>query len=94
MALTAVALEAELVGRIAVCAECQNAKPSSFRLAFFTFRGEGSAFATRTCTCGFMDVAHEAKGRRVPGTREVCGTFTARGAASTDSFYCGCRGWN
>lgn len=83
----------ELVGRIAVCAECNNTKPSSYALAHFTFRGIGSASATRTCACGFFDVAHDAKRAGKRGSRSVCDQFTPRGPLATDSFFCGCRGW-
>lgn len=88
-----------LNGRLARC-HCGKLEPSSLDLAFFEYRGEGSPHATTVCVCGFHYVAHIAEGvarnidkRTVIDTGE-CSGFVARGAATFDSFYCGCDGWD
>jgi len=51
----------DLNGRFAQCSYLPHGhakKPSSFNLAFFEFRGEGSREATDICKCGYAKVAH------------------------------------
>jgi hypothetical protein len=46
-----------LAGRIARC-DCGNTQPSSLKLAFFEFKGDGSREATEKCKCGAIDRLH------------------------------------
>lgn len=75
-------------GRMAECV-CGNRAPSSLELAFFEFRGEGSPAASR-CTCGYGRQAHA----RERVARSCPTGYEPRGALETDSYYCGCRGWD
>lgn len=89
-----------LTGRMATCPDCRREEPSSPNLAFFTYRGPGSEFARRcahpivrngeTYFCGLRgEVAHQ-PGRTGFGHDFVEGNLPA----NTDSFYCGCKGWD
>jgi hypothetical protein len=85
----------DLSGRIAICLSCKRERESSFTLAFFGHLGEGSRQATETCgACGYhIDVHQEIN----PSTKREGITdhaFTPRGSSDSDSFYCGCRGWD
>lgn len=88
----------DLTGRMARCM-CGKQKPSSLDLAFFEYRGPGSRNAVHSCICGYYDVAHDllaadpVKYRHVRAVK-CGGTFAPRGDVGTDSFYCGCRGWD
>ena len=101
------ALTPDLTGRTARCGCGKEMPSSSPGLAFFEFRGPGSPQAIHSCKhCGYHDVAHEAAhmetlvhgrdGKRRPTVVEDgrCPGFEARGDWGTDSFYCGCRGWD
>ncbi len=86
---------ATLTGRTAKCAECSRTAPSSDKLAFFEFRGEGSKSAQMLCKCGYYEVAHERKRESGdPHLRDVCEKFTPHGPYETDLYYCGCSGWD
>lgn len=90
--------------RVAKCTYCGSLRPSSEHesLAFFEFHGEGSREATETCKCGYHMMAHDPAemARNVPNNRQTvveqgkCKGFEPRGPRETDSFYCGCRGWD
>ena len=47
----------ELNGRLARC-DCGKTVPSSMRLAFFVFQGDGSPTATEKCKCGAISRLH------------------------------------
>jgi hypothetical protein len=89
----------DLTGRTARCG-CGKERPSSDRdhLAFFEYRGEGSSSAAN-CECGYSPVAHDPE---TPHLRErgtvidqgKCSGYRPRGDIGTDSYYCGCRGWD
>jgi hypothetical protein len=89
----------DLTGRVARCS-CGAERPSSFELAFFEFRGEGSKAATQACAhCGYFAVAHGPDApRRNHGQSAVeragCPGFEPHGSWDYDIYYCGCRGWN
>lgn len=75
------------LNRSAIC-YCGNIRPSSEKLAFFEYRGEGSKQATKSCkNCPYYDVAHG------KDHKSVCNNFTPHGAYEYDKFYCGCAGW-
>jgi len=86
-----------LEGRTARCG-CGRIEPSSAKLPFFEFRGEGSRMATDSCrNCGYSLVAHTQEQTRTQKNvveRGECPGFEPRGAWEHDSFYCGCRGWD
>lgn len=94
----------DLTGRVAICTQChKREQPSSLALAFFNYRGPGSREALTICQCGYAYVAHTAEGRarNVPSNRRTvvedgrCKTgFVLRGPNATDTYYCGCRGWD
>lgn len=76
----------------------------STRLAFFEYRGPASRKAKESCIhCRYHEVAHGsgreediAKGvrpRRNVVEEGHCPGFEA-GPYDTDTFYCGCRGWD
>lgn len=84
----------DLAGRMASCS-CGKTVPSdSPHLAFFEYRGPGSRYDGGFCECGYAIVAHTKKqaGERV--SPRVCDDFTPRALPETDSYYCGCRGWD
>jgi hypothetical protein len=86
-----------LEGRFANCGYPGHGKmPSSTDLAFFDYRGPGSAWATLHCKCGYHLVAHKHNPDRVSPDPIKCrfGGFVERGPAEFDSYYCGCRGWD
>lgn len=90
--------EYELHGRVANCRECPNTKPSSYSLAIFAYRGDGSSFAVGTCRCGFRQDAHQGE---VHPMRQTVNTSDPAGcsgfesmAAESDLYYCGCEGWD
>ena len=78
----------DLTGRMASC-NCGNKQPSSMSLAFFEYRGPGSPDSTTMCKCGYFESAHKNYPERLR-----CKQFVPRGPWETDSYYCGCRGWN
>jgi hypothetical protein len=86
-------------GRTARC-HCGATRPSTEPgLAFYAYRGPGSAAAEEHCTCGFHKCAHERQPRLVDPRsvqeRGDCTTgFVAHGPHEFDEFYCGCRGWD
>ena len=86
-----------LKGREARCG-CGRTEPSSVKLAFFEYRGEGSEIARKGCAhCGYFEVAHTQPQTRTQQNvveRGICPGFEPRGAMEYDSFYCGCRGWD
>lgn len=92
-------------GRTARCA-CGHESPSSRKLAFFEYRGEGTTSAEK-CVCGYAECAHDPEYMKTltprrDGTpyptiveRGHCKTgFQARGDVGFDSFYCGHGGWD
>lgn len=90
-----------LAGRVARC-YCGAEQPSSERLAFFEYCGEGSRTATSICECGYALVAHtqaqqfNARGGIIVHnvvTEGKCAGFRARGPLNHDRFYDGCSGW-
>lgn len=86
-----------LAGRVAVCPSCKTEHPSSTDLAFFEYRGPGSRYATSICmNDGFTRGAHERKvERNEPHLRNLCDRFEANpNGRDTDTYYCGCRGWD
>lgn len=91
------AMDELLADRVAACgADRHGQRPSTDalegRLAFFEYRGPGSRIAIDSCgKCGFTRSAHD--GERKPGAR-VCASFVERGPLDTDTYYCGCRGWD
>lgn len=86
-----------LQGRIAKC-QCGRTEPSSEKLAFFDYRGEGSQVARERCgTCSYHEVAHKRAKNDPTAThlRHIAGhDFHPIGALEHDIFYCGCRGWD
>jgi hypothetical protein len=90
----------DLTGRQAKCAYgCNNLLPSSPKLAFFKFKGEGSPDAVGVCKhCHYHRVAHEHNPNRVDPRsmmeKGLCQGFEAQGAQPFDEYYCGCRGWD
>jgi hypothetical protein len=78
----------DLSGRVARCS-CGHTQPSSMRLAFFEYMGEGSRRAVDSCgLCGYAWAAHDpdSMARNVPGNRRTvveqgrCRGFVAHGA--------------
>lgn len=74
--------------------------PSSDKLAFFKYRGEGSDEAKEFCKCGFHRLAHD-KGftqkcvnKQTVVEQGKCEGFSPVGALALDQHYCGCRGWD
>jgi len=86
----------DLTGRRARCGVDHGEVDSSFDLAFFEYRGEGSPAATRSCgNCGYFEEAHDGKKEGKPHLqRFVCDSFEPKGAWDFDLYYCGCRGWD
>jgi hypothetical protein len=87
----------ELEGRTAVCEYCRAERPSSEPfLAFFEYRGEGTPSASQCGNCGYAKVAHEGDGKRRANVLQDgrCPEYVPRGDVGTDTFYCGCRGWD
>lgn len=88
--------------RVAVCPYCKTERPSATTLAFFEYRGPGSRDAQNQCgNCGYYETAHLPleQSTRVSGKsvveRGVCPGFKPMPEGRpTDSFYCGCRGWD
>ena len=83
----------DLTGRTASCAmNCGATRPSSLALAFFEFRGQGSDPAVKRCRhCSYVDVVHDPAYSHY---KKQDHDFTPHGAWDTDTFYCGCRGWD
>ena len=72
---------------------CYNTVKSSEDLAFFTYRGPGSLYATNVCeNCGYNASAH----RNIITHRSlICSSFESKSSGHEfDSYYCGCRGWD
>lgn len=89
----------DLTGREAQCDYCKEVKPSSVKLAFFKFKGEGSPDSTDVCKhCHYHKVAHEHNTNRVDPRSVMekgkCTGFEAQGGQQYDEYYCGCRGWD
>jgi hypothetical protein len=88
----------DLTGRVATCGNgrrCDSTRPSGWSLAFFEYRGEGSRDATETCgTCGMHEVVHAEINPSTGRPGVTTHPFVQRGAYDTDSFYCGCAGWD
>ena len=71
--------------------------PSSYDLAFFEFRGEGSRTALTICTCGYSINAprHGDSWRKYDPIKDgEFHEFVSRGPFEFDTYYCGCRGWD
>lgn len=96
----------KLAGRVAECVFCKRQAPSAepFKLFGFEYRGPGSKWATEHCVCGYFEGPHDAEYMRTVSTKPQrtviedgrckAGKFTPRGPMATDSYYCGCRGWD
>lgn len=87
---TMIAPPPDLTGRISRCTCGKEAPSDSRMLAFFEYRGPGSAVAADRCAvCHYAKVAHQ------PGHHDrICDTFTAHGPFDTDTHYCGHAGWD
>lgn len=83
----------DLTGRRSRCPSCKNVVLSSFNLAFFEYRGPGSASGVNTCkNCGYRRSAHDQViAKRVHG---ICTNFETIGSYEFDSHYDGCQGWD
>lgn len=89
--------------REATCPHCERRAPSNPELPFFEARGPGSEWARKHCRqCRCFEVAHQPRGDDAPEFLRgkiptVIGEPHAFEAMTegwpTDSFYCGCRGW-
>ena len=79
-----------LAGRMAKCGYPCGSQPvpSHQELAFFVFRGDGSNYATETCTCRMRKVAH------IANPDKFDHEFEPIGPAEFDEYYNGCRGWD
>ena len=64
---------------------------SNDKAPFFEYRGPGSWWATALCVCGFSKKAHDEK---IPHVIRKCKEFQPRGPHETDTYYCGCFGWD
>ena len=88
----------DLTDRVATCSDCGSMVLSSFNLPFFKYQGPGSREATEMCRCGFHQVAHtpEALAKaEASGYPRTCREFRPNPEGrQTDSYYCGCRGWD
>lgn len=85
------------MARMATCPYCKTARKSSLDLPFFESRGEGTAYAGMCRECGLLEVAHVYEAKRVypkPLPDTLGHVYAPRGAWDTDTFYCGCRGWD
>ena len=83
----------DFTGRLARCG-CGNTQPSTDHdhLAFFEYRGPGSADASRLCSCGYTEGAH---GTDKPHLQKLNNhTFTPHGPYEFDTYYCGHAGWD
>lgn len=88
-------------GRTAVCS-CSKTHASTHDLFGFTYRGPGSDWAAKRCgavaangqPCCYAPVAHGAVnvGTGRPGITHH--DFTPSEPLDTDTYYCGCRGWD
>lgn len=85
------AWEPDLTNREAICFYCKTVRVSSTELPFFEYRGPGSNWAELHCkTCEKNSRVHY---ERVESGADVH-DYVPGGRAGTDSFYCGCRGWD
>jgi hypothetical protein len=92
----------DLTGRMADCdyrPDGHATKPSSFDLAFFEFRGEGSREATEICKCRMSRKLHDENGGKIPARKYAmlmkgCAGFMPKGPQERDRYYCGCHGWD
>jgi hypothetical protein len=91
------ALRPDLTGRKARCSYysyCGGEEDSTYNLAFFEYRGEGSFEAENRCkNCKFFHVAHTDTVRKSRNP-SVCNNFEAIGSLEYDLYYDGCRGWD
>ena len=87
--------EALVANRTAKCSTCRKESPSSnfAKLPFFEFRGENSEPATIQCVCGFYAVAHGEINVLTNRAGITDHEFQSK-VFDTDSFYCGCYGWD
>lgn len=91
---TEVAPTPDLTGRVAVCYGHCAKLPSTPSLAFFVYRGEGSPSAAQCATCGCVQEAHLPINPHT-GREGITGhPYAPRGPWPTDSYYCGCMGWD
>lgn len=63
-------------------------------LPFFEYLGRGSRHATKTCECGYFEVAHMNPNPLTGRPGIATHKFEPVGAAEFDRFYCGCWGWD
>lgn len=87
----------DLTGRQANCTYCKQLSNSSPRLAFFEFRGDGSASAEQRCKhCNGYWVRHQETNPSTGRAGDLFGKceFEKHGAYDYDDHYCGCRGWD
>jgi hypothetical protein len=66
---------------------CTCEQPSSPKLPFFEYCGDGSTEAKK-CKCGYYESAHK------PDSSIRCRKFEPHGGHEFDKFYCGCHGWD
>lgn len=82
----------DLSGRMARCL-CGRTEESNPNLAYFNFRGAGSQWELVCLHCGRLENAHPKK--LADERRGCCNRFEPRiGGFETDTYYCGCRGWD
>ncbi len=74
-----------LAGRIAVCTDCFEEKPSDFNLPFFRYCGENSVTSKLCKNCGRSEQAHV--------NDLACSNYEPKGDTGKDFYYCGCKGW-
>jgi len=88
----------DLTDRVATCSNCGKMALSAFGLPFFEYRGPGSREATEMCRCGSLANAHtpEALAKaEASGYPRTCKEFRPNPKGRlTDSYYCGCCGWD
>ena len=82
-----------LIGRTARCCTGKSEKPSSVDLAFFEYRGPN--YRKQCDVCGYHEIVHtdpNSRPRRHRDWRDH--EWTNAEGRLTDSYYCGCRGWD
>lgn len=85
------------MARLATCPYCKATRPSSRDLPFFESRESGTSLSKLCAKCGLYEIAHRYWAVRrypepLPQTRDH--EYAPHGEWDTDSFYCGCRGWD
>jgi hypothetical protein len=90
-----IATHVNIVDRFARC-PCGKVEKSSWDLAFFEYRGEGSPFARDIClNCKYARIAHiKDQTHKCSDRCRHCNSFTEIGGHEFDSYYCGHAGWD